>query len=157
MSVLTIVIITVLVYSAITCFIFIVSNEDEDVAAYLAIGLLGIILIPGIALIKKLIWLKRFGGKRSIIFDNAEDKHYWCKISDADDFSGWFNRYKLITRYAPKEEWRKYDKISKEKIDKSKQNCDHCAINCAEYYGTESKCKTDAYEFFKPKSKNRLK
>jgi len=148
------IIITILIYSAITTLIFIASKENDDVAVLLAIGVLAIVLIPGFALIRKLISLKKFGGKRSIILDNDENKYYWCKLSDTNDLSDWFNRYKLKTRYATKDEWSKYERISQEKIEKSKINCDYCADECSNWYENSHKCKTDSYEFFKPKTKH---
>ena len=56
--------------------------------------------------------------------------------------------YKLLVRYAPKEKWEGLPEFSKEFIENSKRNCDHCKHDkscICEFPYAYIRCEHDVY------------
>lgn len=153
MGTLQIIILTILVYSTTTTAIYFLSKCDNNVAQWLAVGVLSIIVLPMAVAYNKISVCVEYKNKRSIICDNDLQKYLWCNIKDTNDIIGFHKRYSLERRYALKKEWSKYEEIDKVLVDELKNNCDHCNVGCDTFYHDNLKCKTDNYEFFEHKEK----
>lgn len=75
---------------------------------------------------RKNITLEKYHNKRSIIEIEETGEHKWCNLKDTEDIHCWHKGYKLIKRYASKDEWELLQPFDKEFILASKRNCDHC-------------------------------
>lgn len=124
-----IVLITLIAYSIISTLVYIISKDNEDVAIAFGLGIFGLTLC-GILMISRKInnEFKYHIGKRSIFEEEGTGNKYKCKVRDANDVD-WMLGYKMIKRYAVKSEWFNIPDFSKEFIEKSKVNCDHCRYN----------------------------
>jgi hypothetical protein len=106
--------------------LYIISKENDDVAIAFGLGIVGELLIFIFLVIRKLLKLKRYYNKRSIIEIEETGERRWCNLKDTEDINGWIKGYKLIKRYATKDEWNLLQSFDKEFILASKRNCDHC-------------------------------
>lgn len=163
MNTLCIVVLTLVIYSAIATLICVVAKDDETVAIVFGLGIVGLALWG----VRNIIYIirKQFKyhiGKRSIFEEESTGNKYKCKVKDSEDIRCWVEGYTLIKRYAVKSEWAYIPDFSKEFIDKSKRNCDHCKYNTpdecmTDYPHDKVRCKHDKYgrvlEFDKFESK----
>ena len=120
MEILLIVIITLLVHSLIGTIIYIVTNENDDFAAYYAIGIIGWI-VSGFCYLVRLIKRWHFNHNRRSIFEDENGNRFYCKVKYANDF-GW--HYDMVKRYATKDEWQNLTPFTKEQIELAQRNCD---------------------------------
>jgi hypothetical protein len=121
-EILIIVTFAMLIHSVIGTVIFIATNENEDFAVYYAIGFVGwIVCLIGYVyrLLKRML---RHYTKRSI-FEDEEGSKFYCPIKYCDDF---YWHYKMVRRYAAKEEWKNLRSCSEEEIKQAIMNCDRC-------------------------------
>ena len=159
------VLITLIAYSIISTLAYIISKDNEDVAIAFGIGIFGLTLYGLLMIVCKIInKLKYHIGKRSIFVEESTGNKYKCKVKDASDVE-WMVGYKMLKRYAKKSEWIDIPDFSKEFIEKSKINCDHCKYNIAgecmcDYPYDKVRCKHDEFgavlEFDKFKIKQRF-
>lgn len=123
-----IVVITLTVYSAISCVAYMISRENDDVLVFFGGGIVGWFIYATAATIRKLKGWYRNKDKRSVIqCPNGELKY--CLLRDADDIYCWHNGYSLKKRYADKNEWRHLNSFSKDDLQQFKKNCDSCIHN----------------------------
>lgn len=113
MEVLLIVIVTLLIHSLIGTIIYIATNENDDFAAYYAIGIIGLIVSGFLYLVRHIKRWCFYHNKRSIFEDENGNKFY-CEVKYADDFS-W--HYDMVKRYAIKDEWQDLTPFTKEQIE----------------------------------------
>ena len=136
-DILLVVIITLSIQSFVGTVLMLVTRENETVATYYAAGFIGLIVSLFCKVIQRIIkWGKRHN-ERSIFKNEETGKQYWCKLKDTNDIT-WIKGYRLIKRYAPKNEWRSLNAFDENFIKNSKCNCDHCKYNgnCTfSYYG----------------------
>lgn len=116
------VILTLLIYSLIGTVIFIVTNENEDFATYYAIGIVGCI-VSGFCYLVRVIKRWCFNCNKRSIFKDENDNRYYCKVKYANDFN-W--HYKMVKRYATKDEWQDLTPFTEEQIKFAQRNCDRC-------------------------------
>lgn len=79
-----------------------------------------------IRLIRKIIDWNKYRDKRSIIEITETGEQKWCNLKDTNDIYGWRKGYKLIKRYANKDEWSILKTFDKQFITQCKRNCDNC-------------------------------
>ena len=149
MNTIMIVILTLVIYSTISTICFIISNENEELITYFGLGIVG---VTGMLVIKFIHFLKELFcyriGKRSIYEEKETKKQYVCKLKENANMH-WLADYKMIKRYATKEEWKNLPYLPKEVIERSKINCNNCKydkecqcdfpydkIKCKNEYGT---------------------
>lgn len=126
MNVFITVLITLIVYSIISTLAYIISKDDENVAIAFGLGVFGLALCGILMIIREVRnKFKYHIGKRSIFEEEGTGDKYKCKVEDAPDVE-WTSGYRIIKRYAEKSEWADIPDFSKEFIEKSKINCDHC-------------------------------
>ena len=147
-TVIWIVIITLAIYSTISTIVFIATNENDDVAIAFGLGIVGLLLMGITTVIRKTRdYFKYHFNRRSIFIKEETGEKFKCKTSDTNDVN-WVDGYKLEKRYATKEEYDGIPDFSKEFIEMSKRNCDHCKhdkeCTCNYPYVTV-KCKHDGY------------
>lgn len=162
MNVFYIVLITLIAYSIISTLAYIISKDNENVAIAFGLGIFGLTLCCISMVVRKVRdKFKYHIGKRSIFEEDGTGNRYKCKVKDAEDVE-WMFGYKIIKRYAEKTEWIDIPDFSKEFIEKSKINCDHCKYNNAgecmcDYPYDGVRCKHDEWgavlEFDKFESK----
>lgn len=143
------VLLTLLIYSLIATIVYIISGEDEKVIEAFGLGIVGLSLLGIINTIRKIKhYIKYDLEKRSIIKKVSNGALYRCKTKDTNDICHWISGYKLVKRYASKTEWSRLPDFSKEFIDKSKRNCDHCKYDkecVCNFPYDKVKCKHDEY------------
>lgn len=142
MRTLTIVILTLFVYSIISTTIYLLSKQNEDVLEVFGLGIFGMILVG----ISKLYWnIKQFFRcnyqKRTLFQDNKTKTIYKCKNKDTHNI--YWGDYKLIKRYTKKNEWKDIPDLPDDVMKKLKINCENCIYNkdCEK----NVKCKHDNY------------
>ena len=147
MSAFQIILVTLIIYSIVATLAYVISNEKEEVAMAFGLGVVGLALIGIASIIHKVKnKFKYHIGKRSIFIEEATGTKYKCRVKDAEDIRCWDKCYKMIKRYAKKSEWLYIQDFSKEFIENSKRNCDHCKYNndCIyDYPRNTVKCKND--------------
>lgn len=150
MNIFYIVLITLIAYSIISTLAYIISKDNEDVAIAFGLGIFGLTL-GGILMIVHKIKnkFKYHIGKRSIFEEECTGNKYKCKVKDASDVE-WVAGYKIVKRYAEKSEWIDIPDFSKEFIEKSKINCNHCKYNnpggcMCDYPYDKVRCKHDEF------------
>lgn len=156
-----IVLITLVVYSMISTFTYIISKENDDVIIAFGLGIFGLTLCGVLKVVRKIRdKFKYHIGKRSIFEEKSTGNKYKCKVKDAEDIRCWAGGYKMIKRYATKCEWVNIPDFSDEFINNSKKNCDNCKYDkecVCDYPYITVKCKHDKYgtvlEFDKFESK----
>ena len=116
------VIITLLIHSLIGTIIYIVTNENDDFAAYYTIGIIGWI-VSGFCYLVRLIKRWNFNHDKRSIFEDKNGNRFYCKVKYANDFN-W--HYDMIKRYATKDEWQDLTPFIKEQIELAQINCDRC-------------------------------
>ena len=167
MSVLYIIIITLVIYSAIATLVYIISKENETVAIAFGLGVVGLTLAGVLNIIRAIKRQFKYNiGLRSIFEEESTGNRYKCKVKDSEDIRCWVEGYNLLMRYAPRSECIGIPDFSKEFIINSKRNCDHCKHNkpdecMSDYPHDKVRCKHDEYgrvlEFDKFESKNEVK
>lgn len=160
MSILKVVILTIIIYSAITTIIIQISKGDDDVIQICGLGIVGCTLAGIFHIIREIKnYYKYHYHKRSIFKNKKTNEKYICRVKDCNDVHYWNTDYKLVKRYADKSEWANLPAFSDDFIAKCKINCDHCVYN--KECNSTIKCKHDEYgcvtEFdkFKPTKKYR--
>ena len=138
-----IILLTLISYSLISVVIYLISGENEEIAAMFGLGIIGVVLLAISKLTYKIKNMFKYHiGKRSIFTEKSTGNKYKCKTKDSDDIYYWLSDFKLVKRYAVKSEWVDIPDFSEEFIENSKKNCDHCKyIN--ECSRTKIKCKHD--------------
>ena len=127
MNIFYVVLITLVVYSSISTIIYLITKENEDVLCAFGLGIVGLSLSGILRVVEKIVRMFRYHiGKRSIFEEKSTGDRYKCKTKDSEDIRCWTEGYKLIKRYAKKNEWKDIPDFSKEFIEKSKINCDNC-------------------------------
>ena len=137
MNILYIVLVTLVIYSLISTFAYIISKDNENIAIAFGLGIFGLTLGGILMIVRKVTnEFKYHIGKRSIFEENSTGNKYKCKVKDASDIE-WISGYKIVKRYAVKDEWLDIPDFSRKFIENSKINCSHC-----KYYNT-GKCMCD--------------
>ena len=144
-----IILLTLIVYSSISTITYIITKENEDVLCAFGLGIVGLSLSGILRVVERIVRMFRYHiGKRSIFEEKATGNRYKCKTKDSDDIWHWTEGYKLIKRYAKKNEWKDIPDFSKEFIEKSKINCDNCMYDdecCCDWPYDEVRCKHDQW------------
>lgn len=153
------VILTLVIYSAIATLLFLITKENEDVAIWFGLGIIGMILVLLSKIIKKSKRYYEHRNHRSIIYCKDIKEYKWCKLKDTDDIYCWHGDYELKKRYAEKHEWKDLMPFDKEFIKYSKRNCDNCIHNYKECKSNDWDDKVlcsdnDKYEYFEKKRGN---
>lgn len=126
METIYIILLTLIIYSLIATIVITATNENDNLILAFALGITGGIITLVICIIRKTYnYFKYHYNKRSIFEEIDTEQYYKCKIKDANDIC-WSSEYSLIRRYAPKSRWKDLPDFSKEFIEKSRRNCDHC-------------------------------
>jgi len=126
MNYLIVAIATLIGYSLMSTIIYFITKENDDVAMFFGLGIVGELLIGFCYIIRKLIKWNKYHNKRSIIKITDTGEKRYCKLKDTNDIYGWFEGYELVKRYATKMEWSNLNTFDKEEVRKFKRNCDHC-------------------------------
>lgn len=145
MDTLYVVLITLVVYSAVSTLAYIVSEQNDEVFTIFGVGVVGLLLVLVVAIGEKVISIFNYHiGKRSIFEEKSTGNKYKCKTRNADDIIETTSEYKLVKRYAKKDAWIDVPDFSKEVIKNSKINCSHCLYrnDCAKLL---PKCTCDKY------------
>lgn len=122
-----IVLTTLIIYSLVGTVLFIITKENEDVAIYFGLGIVGLTLCGILMVIRKVRdKFKYHIGKRSIFEEISTGKKYKCKVKDAEDIHCWVQGYKMLKLYATKSEWIDIPDFNEEFIFNSKKNCNNC-------------------------------
>lgn len=149
MKILYVILATLFVKSVITLVIYWLSGENNDVIEVSGIGIIGWFLIGIFAVVKPISdYFRLRHNKRSIFLEESTGNKYICKTNNCENIRLWVKGYKLLVRYAPKEEWKGIPEFSKEFIEHSKRNCDYCKHDkecVCEYPYTKIKCKHDEF------------
>lgn len=126
MNTVYIVLITLIIYSVIATIVYIISGENDEVIAAFGLGIFGLALWGVMNIIHKIKnQFKWHIGKRSIFKNRFTGELFKCKVKEAVDMS-WMYDYKIVKRYAAKDEWRDIQDFSAEFIELSKCNCSNC-------------------------------
>ena len=129
MTTLNIIILTLLVYWTIATIVIVVSNENDDVIAAFAFGIVGGLLILVMSTLRKLLFYFKNRFRRCSVFqEEATYKNYKCNPKYTDDVL-WVQGYKLIRRYAHISEHKDIPYFSQEFIEQAQRNCEHCKYN----------------------------
>lgn len=115
-----------LIHSLVGTILVIATKENEAVAIYYAVGVVGWIVSLFCLIVRKIKHWNQYHNKRSIFKNEETGNQYWCNLKDTNDINHWIEGYELVKRYAPKNEWSVLEPFSKEFVDNSKINCDHC-------------------------------
>lgn len=145
MNTLYVVLVTLIVYSAISTLAYIVSKQNDEVLTVFGIGVVGLLLVLVVAVGEKVINIFKYRiGKRSIFEEKNTGNKYRCKTKDTNDIIETTSEYKLVKRYAEKDMWIGIPDFSKEVIKNSRINCGHCLYrnDCANLL---PKCTCDKY------------
>ena len=116
------VIATLLIHSLIGMIIYIVTNENDDFAAYYATGIIGWIVSSFCCLVR-LIKKWHFNHDKRSIFKDENGNKFYCEVKYTNDFD-W--HYDIVKRYATKDEWQDLIPFTKEQIEFAQRNCDRC-------------------------------
>lgn len=148
MNIFYIILITLVVYSLISTIMYIIVREDDVVLVVFGLGIVGLLFFAVIGIIQKIVKLFKYHiNKRSIFEEESSGNKYKCKTSYTNDIR-LVPGYKLIKRYVSKSECIDIPDFSKEFVENSKKNCDHCKYDkeCeCEYPYTKVRCKHDGY------------
>ena len=143
------VLLTLLIYSLIATIVYIISGENDEILEAFGLGIVGLGFLGVVNTIRGIKhYIKYNCEKRSIIKKVSNGALYRCKTKDTEDIRCWVSGYELVKRYAPKSEWKGLPDFSKEFIDKSKRNCNHCKYDkeCdCDFPYDNIKCKHDKY------------
>lgn len=143
MNIVTVIILTLVIYSIITTVIAEIAyaHENEDVVNLCAYGIAGCSLMLALYIIYRIKYFKFHYNKRSIFTDENGNK-FACHTKDTNDVV-WNPNYLLVKRYADKSEWVGLPLISDDALEKCRINCNHCKFNdcCVNDAGTGSRCK----------------
>ena len=145
MTVLQIVLLVLIIYSAIATIVYCAMGENEEIIMAFGLGLVGLSLWCVVQGFRKLKNKFKHLVKRSIFEEKETGKKYTCKVKDTHNVE-WVPGYKIIRRYATKNDWKDIPSFSKEFIENSKRNCDNCKYNdyCIyEYPRNTVKCKNE--------------
>lgn len=142
-----IILLTLVAYSLIATVTFIATNENDDVAIYFGLGIVGLALLGICSVLRKIINKLRNINKRSIFENRNTGEKFKCKLKYTHDIE-WMRDYKMVRRYANKDEWQGLPDFSKEFIANSKRNCDNCKHDkecTCNLPDIKVKCKHDGY------------
>jgi len=115
---LTIVALTLLVYSFVACIVFELTNEKEEIGVYFGIGVVGIIIIGIVKLHKNIKKRYKLITQRSI-FKCPDGIERYCKF-DKSEYLEFFKEYTIVERYANKDRWNAIEEISEEIIEQAR-------------------------------------
>lgn len=122
---------------------FLCTRENENVAIWFGMGVVGWVLMGAIKIIRHIKKAISRKGNRAVFENKKTGERNWANLKDTDDIL-WNGNYKLIQRYAPAEVWKQYKSFSQEFISASKDNCGNCKYerDCDRDYPYEKvKCK----------------
>lgn len=143
------ILLTLVVYSAIATTVFLLTKQNETVIGYFGLGIVGCTLSVLCGWFKKLKKLIECRNKRSIFCCEKDGINRYCNLKDTNDIYHWIEGYKLVKRYAPKDEWKSLQPFDKEFIKRSKRNCNHCIHDNKECKGdSREKCLCKDFEAF---------
>ena len=147
MNTLSIIILTLIVYSLLAIVIYFLLGENEDTLEFFGLGIVGWILLFVFNFIVMPIGdFIRYYNKRSIFKEESTGNKYICNLKDTEDIYYWTEGYKLLKRYAPKSEWEGMPYFDKEFVKNSKINCNHCKHDkVCDHGGAYVKCKHDEW------------
>lgn len=137
----------ILIYSVLSTVIIILTNENDTVMSFLALGIFGSVLLLLFIPLKKLIrWNNYHKGKRSIFIHKETGEKWCCKTKYTDNIYSWQPEYKLIKRYAKKNDWKSINEFPKDVLTKFCINCDNCKYDTECSRRRENvKCQHDLY------------
>ena len=147
MSTLHIILITLIIYSAITTAIYMLSGEREDILWYSGLGIVGLLLLCFFRVKYEIERFFKYRGKRSIFEDVESKQRYKCRISQSHDIK-WLAQYRLIDQIADKEEWKDIPDFPNDVIKESRRNCNRCKYDERCNYDCQYsriKCKHDEF------------
>lgn len=143
-SIIEIIIATLLVYSLIGTVVVGLSKEYDSVMFFFSTGIWGILLYVITRLSEQIVEFVRHKNHRSLWEEKGTKRVYKSKIKDTRDLE-WLSGYKLVKRYATREEWEGVADIPAEVLKESRRNCDRCKYDkecCNKEY---IRCKHDEY------------
>lgn len=153
MNVIIIAVVTLLIYSAISTVVYLLTDQNENILCHFGLGIVGNILVFVCYLINKIHRFIKYYNVRSIILVEDTGELKYCKLSDTEDIYFYHKGYKLKKRYAPKEEWKNLTTFDSSFILQCKRNCSHCIHDGNECDSDRGLCTDfDNYEKFKQKS-----
>lgn len=143
-SIIGIVIATLLVYSLIGTVVVELSKENDFVMFLFSTGILGTLLYVFSLIGERCFRLCRHINQRSLWEEKKTKRIYKSKLKDTRDLE-WLGKFKLIKRYATREEWEGIADIPAEVLKESRRNCDRCKYD-EECSNKECiRCKHDEY------------
>lgn len=142
MDIVTVVVVTILVYSAIATLVIELSGEHSYVIAAFGFGPVGLLLVFLNNIWCKIVDLLKYRiTKRAIIEDVYTGKRYKCKTQDVYNFS-WYQEYNLVKRYAKRKEYKNIPNVPLDIMERVRVNCENCKYyDSCEY---EVRCKSDS-------------
>lgn len=143
-SVIEIIIATLLVYSLIGTVVVELSKENDSVMFFFSTGIFGTLLYVLTRIGEECVKMCRHKNQRSLWEEKKTKRIYKSKLKDTRDLE-WLGKFKLIKRYATREEWKDVADIPTEALKESRRNCDRCKYNkecCNKEY---IRCKHDEY------------
>ena len=159
MNTLTIIILTLLIYSIIPTILYIITGErNEDILICFGFGIFGLTLLLLCKTTRSIYKHIKNNTQRSI-FKDESGALYKCKLKYTNNLM-WNSSYKIVKRYASKSEWTNLPDVPTNIIEESKKNCDNCKYDkecVCEFPYNKVKCKHDNFgkviEFDKFKEK----
>lgn len=121
-----IVIITLLIYSAISTAVYLISRQNDEILCHFGLGIVGNILVFICYVIDKIHHFIKYYNIRSIMCIESTGELRYCKLKDTSDIYLYHKGYKLKKRYAKKEEWKTLKPFDQEFINYCKRNCSRC-------------------------------
>lgn len=118
MNTLYTVLITLVIYSAISTLAHIVSKQNDNVIIIFGFGITGLFLAFVLRIGRKIRSIFKYHvGKRSIFKEKSTGNMYKCKTRNTNNIIETTSKYKLIKRYAKKDEWIDIPDFTKEVIE----------------------------------------
>lgn len=153
MEIFKIVITTLLIYSAISTAIYLLTKQNDEILCHFGLGIVGNILVFICYVIDKIHRFIKYYNIRSIICIESTGELRYCKLKDTDDIYFYHKGYELKKRYAKKDEWKKLKPFEQEFIKYCKRNCGRCIHDDIECDSNRGICTDyDNYEKFQKKS-----
>lgn len=143
-NIIEIIIATLLIYSLIGTIVVELLDENEFTMFLFSTGIWGILLYGITRISEQVIKFMRHKNHRSLWEEKGTKRVYKSKIKDTRDLE-WLSGYKLVKRYATREEWEGIADIPAEVLKESRRNCDRCKYD-EECSNKECiRCKHDEY------------
>ena len=122
MKIFLICLLTLVIYSAITTTVIVISHGNETIIEACGLGIVGCLLKEICSLFYKIRNFFTYHYKKRSIFEKRSDgKRYICSVKDCNAVNA-LEEYHLVKRYAPKSEWIDLPELSEDVLQEAKRN-----------------------------------